>query len=119
MRNASGLKWSLQQGRQQVEVALLQRQLSRRFGSLPDAVRVRLISASIEQLEIWTIRILDADALDEVFDRRRDAVDFALRAARHAVLYRITEYEQRYVERRQGRPALLLDWYLLRRGRRP
>ena len=65
-----GIEKGLQQGLQQGEVALLQRQLSRRFGPLPDAVRARLTSASIDQLETWAIRVLDAASLDEVFDQR-------------------------------------------------
>lgn len=65
-----GRQQGLQQGLQQGEVALLQRQLSRRFGPLPDAVRARLTSASIDQLETWAIRVLDAESLNEVFDQR-------------------------------------------------
>lgn len=65
-----GRQQGLQQGLQQGEVALLQRQLSRRFGPLPDAVRARLTGASIDQLETWAIRVLDAASLDEVFDQR-------------------------------------------------
>jgi predicted transposase/invertase (TIGR01784 family) len=45
---------------------LLLKQLTRRFGPLTDATRARVQSASIEQLETWAERILDALALDEV-----------------------------------------------------
>ena len=72
-----GLQQGLQQGRQegrqeglkQGEAALLQRQLARRFGPLPDAVIARLASASIEQLENWAIKVLDAQSLDDVLDQ--------------------------------------------------
>jgi hypothetical protein len=45
----------------------LVRQLTRRFGSVPDRVRERINAASIEQLEVWCERVLDAETLDEVF----------------------------------------------------
>jgi Putative transposase, YhgA-like/Domain of unknown function (DUF4351) len=54
-------------GMQKGEGILLQRQLTRRFGLLPSAIAVRLTQASIDQLEIWGDRILDAKSLDEVF----------------------------------------------------
>jgi hypothetical protein len=46
----------------------LQSLLARRFGTLPDAVRARLASATVEQLESWALKILDAKSLDEVFN---------------------------------------------------
>ncbi|WP_366144167.1 hypothetical protein [Candidatus Accumulibacter sp. ACC012] len=36
---------------------------------MPDAVRARLAGATVEQLESWALKILDAKSLDEVFDR--------------------------------------------------
>lgn len=57
----------LAEGRQQL-AATVQRLLTRRFGELPPAVRERLAQADFEQLEIWADRLLDAAALDEVFD---------------------------------------------------
>ncbi len=62
--------WTLkfrQEGQQEGQAALLSRLLERRFGVLPDDVRSRLASASLEQLETWSLNILDATALDEVF----------------------------------------------------
>ena len=47
--------------------ATLQRQLARRFGPLSPSVEVRLRSASIAELELWTDRVLDAGSLDAVF----------------------------------------------------
>jgi hypothetical protein len=38
---------------------------------IPDAVQVRLTTATIDQLEEWAIKVLDAGSLDEVFDPRR------------------------------------------------
>ena len=56
-----------QEGKQEGEGILLRRQLTRRFGILPDAIETRLKQASIDQLEIWGDRVLDAKSLDEVF----------------------------------------------------
>ena len=64
-----GLQQGLQQGRQEEAVVLLQRLLTHRFGRLPDAVCARLTSASIEQLETWMLNVLDAESLDDFFDR--------------------------------------------------
>ncbi|EXI76363.1 MAG: hypothetical protein AW07_00308 [Candidatus Accumulibacter sp. SK-11] len=48
----------------------MKRLLVRRFGTLPDAVLVRLTSATVDQLEEWAIRVLDAESLDAVFEQR-------------------------------------------------
>jgi predicted transposase YdaD len=45
----------------------LLRQLTRRFGALPEAVTARVMGASREELERWGDRILDATSLDDVF----------------------------------------------------
>jgi hypothetical protein len=45
----------------------LVRQLTRKFGPVPDAVRERIDTATLEQLEIWSDRVLDAATLDDVF----------------------------------------------------
>jgi hypothetical protein len=49
------------------EARVLVRQLTRKFGPVPDAVRELIDTASLEQLEIWTDRVLDAATVDEVF----------------------------------------------------
>ena len=46
---------------------MLARSLTRRFGALPDLVQQRIQSATLEQLEAWSDRFLDARTLDEVF----------------------------------------------------
>jgi Putative transposase, YhgA-like/Domain of unknown function (DUF4351) len=63
-------KWveqGLQQGLQQGQAALLRRQLTRRFGPLPEWAEERLAQAEITQLEAWADRVLDTDTLDAVF----------------------------------------------------
>ena len=74
-----GMQLGMQQGMQQGklegklegkfegEVALLTRQLTKRFGPLSDATRQRLDTATLAQLDTWADRILDADSLDAVF----------------------------------------------------
>jgi predicted transposase/invertase (TIGR01784 family) len=47
---------------------VLVRQLTRKFGPVPDAARVRIDTATLEQLDLWSERVLDAATLDEVFD---------------------------------------------------
>ena len=54
---------------QKGEATLLQSQLARRFGTLPDAVRARIANATVEQHESWALNIFDAKSLDEVFDQ--------------------------------------------------
>jgi len=62
-------KWQqgMQQGMQRGEGILLRRLLTRRFGSLSDIAETRLAHASVDQLEIWGDRVLDAKSLDDVF----------------------------------------------------
>ena len=46
---------------------MLRRLLTRRFGPLPDEVEQRLHAATVQELERWADRVLDAQRLDEVF----------------------------------------------------
>ena len=56
-----------QRGRQQEAASLLLRQLTRRFGPLPDWAEQRLQSAPLSELESWAERVLDAPTLDAVW----------------------------------------------------
>ncbi len=49
------------------EATLLRRQLRRRFEDLPDWIDQRLAQASVQQLESWGDRLLDAERLEDVF----------------------------------------------------
>lgn len=62
-----GLERGREQGRRQGESALLERLLARRFGPLPDATIQRLRDASDADLETWSVNVLDAATLAEVF----------------------------------------------------
>ena len=72
---AQGLEQGLQQGklegriegRLEGEADLLLRQITRKFGHVPKAARQRIQTATSAQLETWSLNILDAQTLDEVF----------------------------------------------------
>jgi len=50
------------------QAELLLRLLARKFGEVPEATDKRIRSATAAQLETWSLNILDAQTLDEVFD---------------------------------------------------
>jgi hypothetical protein len=56
-----------QQWRLEGEILMLQRQLTRRFGPLPNGVLARIAATSAEEIDAWVDRVLDATSLDEVF----------------------------------------------------
>jgi hypothetical protein len=56
------------EGRAEHAAGVLVRLLTRKFGAVPDEARVRIGAASMEQLDLWSERVLDAETLDEVFE---------------------------------------------------
>jgi hypothetical protein len=64
---AQGLEQGRQQGRQEGALTLLERQLTRRFGPIPQAVRSKLAKASLAQLAEWSDVVPEAASLKEVF----------------------------------------------------
>ena len=68
-----GLLQGLMQGRlegeQSGEAKALRRLLQKRFGPLSEDVLARLQTASIDELELWLDRALDADSLAGVFSQ--------------------------------------------------
>ncbi|SHI27595.1 DUF4351 domain-containing protein [Pollutimonas bauzanensis] len=56
-----------QEGRQEGEGAMLARLLAHKYGPLSEEVTQRLRQATIAQLETWSLNILDADVLEDVF----------------------------------------------------
>jgi len=56
------------EGRLEGEAQLLERQLRQRFGELPSWALSRLRQARPEQLEAWSLRVLDAPRLERVFE---------------------------------------------------
>ncbi|MBC7860060.1 MAG: DUF4351 domain-containing protein [Burkholderiaceae bacterium] len=62
-----GLKLGREEGRQEGQSLLLARQLTKRFGPLPEHIQQRLAQASAVQLEMWAEAVLDASKLSDVF----------------------------------------------------
>lgn len=60
-------RMGIEKGRQEGQILVLTRLLTRRFGPLPGWVPERLAQASSEELEQWVERVLDAQRLEEVF----------------------------------------------------
>ncbi|HAT49697.1 MAG TPA: hypothetical protein DCS88_05080, partial [Alphaproteobacteria bacterium] len=56
-----------QKGRQEEAASMLTRQLQHRFGQLPDWACGKIANATRDSLEHWSLRILDAQTLDDVF----------------------------------------------------
>jgi hypothetical protein len=54
-------------GRKEGEMTLLTRLLERRFGKLSDTVRDRIGTADTSKLEEWSLCVLDAESIDDVF----------------------------------------------------
>ncbi|MBF0139960.1 MAG: DUF4351 domain-containing protein, partial [Magnetococcales bacterium] len=62
-----GEKRGVKKGRQEGKVEMLTSQLQRRFGSMPEWASERLSKADLPSLENWSLRIFDAQSLDDVF----------------------------------------------------
>jgi len=56
----------IEEGIGQGEARVLLRQLTLKFGPVPEAVRMRIESADAETLLLWSERVLSADHIDEV-----------------------------------------------------
>jgi hypothetical protein len=56
-----------EQGIERERRGMLQKQLRRRFGPLPEAVVARVAAASMAELEDWSMNLLTAPGLDDVF----------------------------------------------------
>ena len=65
---AIGREAGLAEGALQGQAALLERQLTRRFGPLTETHRERLHKASRAELEVWADRVLEAHHTEAVFD---------------------------------------------------
>ncbi|GAB6049891.1 Rpn family recombination-promoting nuclease/putative transposase [Hydrogenophilus islandicus] len=69
-----GIELGIQQGEllwKRVQTASnLRRLLAKRFGPIPTEIELRISAASLEELESWLDRILDAPTLDAVFEQQ-------------------------------------------------
>ena len=66
-----GLQKGRREGRQEEGALLLQRLLTRRFGSLPLAIQARIAAASIEEIDAWVDAFIDAPSLEAIFASQR------------------------------------------------
>lgn len=64
---AEGRKEGREEGLQKGASTILQKQLQRKFGALPAATQQRLDSATTQQLETWSLNVLHATTLEQVF----------------------------------------------------
>ncbi|MBF0420092.1 MAG: DUF4351 domain-containing protein [Magnetococcales bacterium] len=60
-------EYRLEQKLQEGEARILTRLLQRRFGSIPDWASEKVAKADLPSLEDWSLRIFDAQSLDDVF----------------------------------------------------
>jgi len=63
-----GMQQGLEQGRLEGKIEGLERLLVKRFGPLDEATRKHLDTATLEQLDCWTDRILDVSRVEAVFE---------------------------------------------------
>jgi hypothetical protein len=61
-------KWT-KQWKMEGRAAVLERLLRKRFGAIAPMYLERIRSASIEQLDLWAERILDAKSIQEIFSQ--------------------------------------------------
>lgn len=62
-----GRRVGIKEGIKEGAGTVVQRLLQRKFGAIPPAVQHKIKTATSEQLEAWSLNILDATTLDEVF----------------------------------------------------
>ena len=54
-------------GERKGEAAILTRQFQHRFGDIPSWAREKIANADLPTLEAWSLRFVDAHALEDVF----------------------------------------------------
>jgi hypothetical protein len=65
-----GMERGREQGREQGRREMLLKMLRGRFGALPDTVVARVAMAGIAELDAWSMSLLTAPGLDDVFAAR-------------------------------------------------
>jgi hypothetical protein len=65
---ARGIEQGIEKGMQHEAISILERLLTKRFGPLSADTRAKLNAASLDQLDRWADRILDAPTLAAVFE---------------------------------------------------
>lgn len=62
-----GLAEGLEQGQTQGQVSMLLKLLAHKFNNVPDVVVERIKSASLDQIQTWSLNLINAQTIDEVF----------------------------------------------------
>ena len=62
-----GVEKGIEKGIEKGEALVLQKLLTKRFGTLPPEVVGQISVASVHQIDTWVDRVLDAESLDAVF----------------------------------------------------
>jgi hypothetical protein len=57
------------EGRREGQLALLLRQMEKRFGSVPDTYRTRLAALTPPEREAAGLRLMDAERMEDLFER--------------------------------------------------
>jgi len=57
----------VQQGIHQTGNKILGTQLTQRFGTVPEWVSIKINNADLDLLEKWSLRILSAENIDDIF----------------------------------------------------
>jgi hypothetical protein len=65
-----GVEQGMQQGMQQGQAELLAALIAHRFGPIDGGIRSKLAAATPEQLTAWARNFVDADTLDDVFNKQ-------------------------------------------------
>uniref|UniRef100_UPI00405700F3 DUF4351 domain-containing protein n=1 Tax=Candidatus Electrothrix sp. TaxID=2170559 RepID=UPI00405700F3 len=61
-----GMREGMQKGRKEGEALVLARQLQRKFGELPESIRIQIEKADSDTLLEWLDRVLTANSINEV-----------------------------------------------------
>ncbi|HBA66192.1 MAG TPA: hypothetical protein DCZ48_08460, partial [Methylococcaceae bacterium] len=56
------------EGKLEGKASILQHLLIKKFGPLPEETQCRLSTATLDQLDLWAERLLDAPTLSAIFD---------------------------------------------------
>ena len=66
---AKGIEKDKAEGAQQAEALLLQKLLTRRFGTIPASISAQISKASQEHIERWFDQAIDAQQLSDIFQQ--------------------------------------------------
>ena len=67
----------IEKGRNEGQALILQKQLAKRFGSVPNWAEQRILSAQPEQLEDWALRVLDGKSVEDVLVVQEESEKYA------------------------------------------